>query len=425
MTPPRGIALAGNDWSVLDGVRPERPPLVSVVVAHYRQPDDLARTLAALRGQVHPADRLEIIVADDGSLQPPEIPPGVRLVRQADDGFRLAAVRNLGAAAATGEVLVFLDADTVPEPEFVAELVRMPALAPDVVTVGRRRHADLEGVAPTADIRSRVSGRELSDPGWLETAYRASHDLRAADDRSYRFIIGAVLACSRVLFDDVGGFDESFCAYGGEDWEWAFRAWRRGAAFAHVPSAVAWHNGPDAAGRSEGPQVPDVLAGKNTEALRLADLIPVAGSRPRGLRSDKVDIAVTPPPGATAGQSFVSVDAVVAALPHAEPASPAEVATGAGRFDRVRLHIEILRPVRVDGPGLAAAVQQMTEGELGELVVVDARATPVIRVRALRAAARHRRWGRTDLFAAVRKPVTGIVTLEAEADVEAYLGGWE
>ena len=118
MSPPRGIALAGNDWSVLDGLRPDTPPLVSVVVAHYRQSDDLARTLAALGGQSHPADRLEIIVADDGSPRPPELFAGIRLVRQADEGFRLAAVRNLGAAAATGDVLVFLDADTVPEPEF-------------------------------------------------------------------------------------------------------------------------------------------------------------------------------------------------------------------------------------------------------------------------------------------------------------------
>ena len=49
-----------------------------------------------------------------------------------------------------------------------------------------------------------------------------------ADDRSYRYVLGALLACSRRLFEKVGGFDESFTAYGGQDWEWAYRPrrWR-------------------------------------------------------------------------------------------------------------------------------------------------------------------------------------------------------
>ena len=31
------------------------------------------------------------------------------------------------------------------------------------------------------------------------------------------------------FFGEVGGFDESFTEYGGEDWEWAHRAWQAGA----------------------------------------------------------------------------------------------------------------------------------------------------------------------------------------------------
>jgi hypothetical protein len=53
------------------------------------------------------------------------------------------------------------------------------------------------------------------------------------------------------LFKEIGGFDESFTSYGGEDWELAFRAYNAGAVLAHEPEAVAWHNGPDWAGRGD------------------------------------------------------------------------------------------------------------------------------------------------------------------------------
>ena len=97
MTAPFGAPLVGNDWSAAL-VDPPAPRRVSVVVAHFDQQAQLERTLAALARQTHPTDLLEVVVADDGSPEPPRVPDGVRLVRQEDRGFRLAAVRNLGAA---------------------------------------------------------------------------------------------------------------------------------------------------------------------------------------------------------------------------------------------------------------------------------------------------------------------------------------
>ena len=358
MTDPQGRAIPGNRWDLLDGMQPAVPPTVSVIVAHYRQPEQLARTLHALRRQDHPQDRLQVIVADDGSPDAPSVPEGVLLVRQDDEGFRLAAARNLGAAAATGEMIVFLDADTTPEPTFISELVRLPALAPDCVTVGRRRHAHLTGLAASDDIERVAPERELASPAWLAEAYRASRNLLDADDRSYRYVIGAVLACSRQLFDEVGGFDESFTAYGGEDWEWAYRAWIHGAILAHVPTAVAWHDGPDFAGREDAE-----LDDKNAEAIRLSDLIPVPGSRGRGLRSGKIDIAVTgPPEPATRAQIFVSTDSVLAALAGAEVVGGADEPD---RLDRVRLWVEILRPLIVTPESLAAQVARVESERLG------------------------------------------------------------
>jgi GT2 family glycosyltransferase len=406
-----GHAIAGNRWDALDGLVPDPFPRVSVIVAHYRQPEQLARTLQALRAQDYPADLLEVIVADDGSPEPPVVPADVAVVAHADVGFRLAAVRNLGVGRSTGDILVFLDADTSPEPAFVRELTRLPALSYDVVTVGRRRHADLAG-SPSLEA---ALDRELPEPAWLRDAYARSRNLLDADDRSYRYVIGAVLSCSRRFFAEVGGFDESFTAYGGEDWEWTYRAWIRGAVLAHVPGAVAWHDGPDAGVRDRDRQV------RNAEAIRLADLIPAPGSRGHGRRAGRIDVVVHPPSGEDPGRCFISLDSVLAALPGAE-APPA--AGDLERSDRVRVRVDILHPVRATGSALSDLVARLAAEGLGEIMVTDDDGTDLVRIVSTRAQARAARWERSDLFPTVRVSTSDLTILPDEVDVAAYLGGW-
>ncbi|WP_241990270.1 MULTISPECIES: glycosyltransferase family 2 protein [Cryobacterium] len=402
------------------------PPTVSVIIAHYRQPDQLARLLHALGRQDFPADRVEIIVVDDGSPDPPVVPRGVRLLVQADQGFRLAAARNLGAAAAQNEILVFLDADTTPEPEYLREITRLPALAFDSVTVGRRKHADLATVPTTSPIEIAGPRHELEDPSWLVDAYRQSRNLLDLDYRSYRYLIGAVLACSRRFFAETGGFDDTFDRYGGEDWEWGYRVWLQGAVMAHVPEAVAWHDGADRAGRE-----PGSLAAKNAETLRLTDLIPVPGSRGRGVPASRVDILVTGPGAdATEAQAFVSVDSALAALPRssatcASVGAVPPISPDPERFDRVRMEFILERPVRIQPGALATVLTAVESGSYQEVLVRDPNGTLLLRARSRRETARQLRWGGDALLPTLELgDLPGITELVAEIDLEAYLGGW-
>ena len=95
------------------------------------------------------------------------------------------------------------------------------------------------------------------------------------------------MSCTRELFEEIGGFDASIVGYGGEDWDFAHRAYDAGAVLAHLPRAVAWHDGPEWAERTGGDR-----ERKNTEAMMLASRITDPAARTHGLIYAVPEIAV-------------------------------------------------------------------------------------------------------------------------------------
>jgi glycosyltransferase involved in cell wall biosynthesis len=218
---------------------------LSVVVATYEWPAALDAVLFGLSEQTDV--EFDLVVADDGSG--PETVAvvdrwrhafGDRLthVRQEDEGFRLARVKNLGTRAARGDFLVLVDGDAVPRRGFVAAL--RASAVPGWFVAGKRLELD-------RDLSARVLAERLPIHRWplgrwvvRERAHAAPLSSLTARDRRRpgrtrlpEFVphgnrYGALLGVWRADFERVNGFDLRYEGWGEEDVDLAVRLRRAG-----------------------------------------------------------------------------------------------------------------------------------------------------------------------------------------------------
>ena len=189
--------------------------ILSVVIPTHDKVDLLRRTLAALRNQDPGPDRpWEIIVVDDGSsdgtaryLAGAAERPGVPLRVVAPPGnVGRARARNLGARAAAGHWILFLDDDIVAPAGLLRAHLDVLEAHPGHGTIGRV-----------------VTAPELRDAAHFDYLDSRGVGRLAAGPAPARFFVTQNAAVPRAAFLAVGGFDEAFSAYGFEDMEVAFR----------------------------------------------------------------------------------------------------------------------------------------------------------------------------------------------------------
>ena len=110
-------------------------PRVSVIVPAWNEERRIARCLEALVAQTWPADRLELIVVDNGSTDATrgrvrEFPVRLLVERGAQSPY---AARNAGLAQAGGDILAFTDADCIPAKDWIERgVARLEAEAADL-----------------------------------------------------------------------------------------------------------------------------------------------------------------------------------------------------------------------------------------------------------------------------------------------------
>ncbi len=417
--------LRYNDWRqvavpALGAFVPELP--VSVIVPYYAQAEELGRTLAALEGQTYPRELFEVVVVDDGSPEPlerpRETPLDVKVVRQEDLGFGLARARNTGVRAAAHDVLVFLDADVLPEADWLVAHARWHHAVPDAVTLAWRVHVAVDGMdAETirrrpGTLKELVKGREVdrTEFRWFESYIRKTDELtsKESDDVFVR-VAGGNMGVRREFYELMGGFDESFTQWGGEDQEFLYRAYMRGGLLVPVREAFAWHQGLWEEGRAEKMRSEDLQMAKlahliahplyRTGTAGRTFTVPqyVVTMRGDGLAADRLleavervlagpmhDLVVRVElPEGHAGRAWLERHlgpdprvrvAPLRSAPEEFPASPFHVTLPAGK----RLHADVVRRLRT---ALGTAVS-------GQAVFSDGACASIVRAWALHRAGR-------------------------------------
>lgn len=189
-------------------------PCVSVIVPTYARPVQVRSCVTALRALDYPAERLEILVVDDGSPTPVSIPPGgpgaprARVIRQANGGP--ARARNRGAAEASGSILAFTDDDCRPEPGWLRALTTVLAREPRALAGGLTVNG--------------LEGNLMAEASQLlvDYLYEAFADARELQP----FFTSNNIAVSAEAYRSLGGFDETFRFNAGEDRDFGER-WAR------------------------------------------------------------------------------------------------------------------------------------------------------------------------------------------------------
>jgi len=181
-------------------------PEISVIIPHYNDPVRLRRCLSEL--QQNNIGGVEILVVDNGSTDPLDPLaaefPTVRFLVETEKGAGPA--RNRGVKESRAPVLAFIDADCVPERDWLDRV---------------------RDVAPRADlIGGRVSVFDETPPP--RTGAQAFEAVFAFNFRSYiedkGFSGAGNLVTHRSVFDAVGPFGKGFS----EDTEWTQRAVAQG-----------------------------------------------------------------------------------------------------------------------------------------------------------------------------------------------------
>jgi glycosyltransferase involved in cell wall biosynthesis len=251
------ISIQGNDWSALvppAGATwtPARP--ISICIPAHN-PSNLRRVLDAVALQTYPSSLMEVVVADDGSVPSISATGGypfpvsvIRLERKL--AFGAGRARNAAARRASGDLLVFLDADVVPERQVVASYARWFIDRSDVLAMGLCRFVDMAELTDE-DFRRLVAedglgahfeGKDVDNHDWRENTFRRTDDLRLEAVDAFRIVIGATFAVSADQYWAAGGFRE-LGIRGIEDTEFGYRLHANGAIMVLDRDAVVWHQG--------------------------------------------------------------------------------------------------------------------------------------------------------------------------------------
>jgi GT2 family glycosyltransferase len=200
------------------------PVQVSVIVCTRNGRSRIGACLKSIARLTGGAD--EILVVDDGSVDGTadyvaENFPWVRLLRR--PGAGLSAARNVGAAAARGDLLAFTDDDCEPDPEWLQRV---------------KRHFQDGKFAAVGGPNLPPKPKHWQNAVVCAAAGAPSHVM--LDDEEAEHLPGCNLVVTQAAFQAIGGFDPQF-ETAGDDVDFCWRLREAGYRLGFAPGAFVWH----------------------------------------------------------------------------------------------------------------------------------------------------------------------------------------
>jgi mycofactocin system glycosyltransferase len=203
-------------------------PFVSIIIPVYNRAGEIGECLKSLLALDYPEERREIIVVDDGSTDDLHEVIGrypVRLLAYPENRGQSAA-RNLGVAAARGEIIAFIDSDCVAEPHWLSELTpyfqdpRVALVGGYVAAYYRETWLDrYEAAASPLNMGEHLAIGEAQDLDF--------------------YVPTCNLLVRRDAYQEVGGLDEALRF--GEDVDLCWKVRKQGRRQLYVPKGVVRH----------------------------------------------------------------------------------------------------------------------------------------------------------------------------------------
>jgi len=226
--------------------------MLSIVIPVRDRSLLLDKVLRSLSRQTLATEHFEVIVVDDGStedlsdaIRGIDVPFSLEVLRLPTNVGR-AAARNAGARRARGDVLVFLDADSLAHPELLARHAEGHRRDPDRrdVVVGTRFEINLAEL-DTWERSGRISATSLTlVEADLRAVYLAEHGPAIWEGCGWTLAYTHNVSLRRAVFFEAGGFDEALRGWGLEDQELFYRVAKvlgPAGRFCYEPSAICYH----------------------------------------------------------------------------------------------------------------------------------------------------------------------------------------
>jgi GT2 family glycosyltransferase len=201
---------------------------LTVIIATYDRPDELARLLASLAAQLRSGD--ELIIAENGTPQPVKVPPNAPPLKHLHElrGGKCRS-QNRAIAESRGEVVVLVDDDLTVEARYLDAVERFFSEHPQFAAMAGR-------ILPAEDPEAKVGTNWM----YLDLPIfdRGDHVVEVPG------VLGANMAFRRSALDAVGLFDERLgpgAAGHEEETEMSQRLRRKGLRIGYAPDAVVYH----------------------------------------------------------------------------------------------------------------------------------------------------------------------------------------